>query len=74
MPDVFTSIRHNLDLIISLAARHRVPAIYPYRFMIGALSLPLRNSRIVKSALTNFRARPALSAAGQWGARYERGP
>jgi hypothetical protein len=36
MPDVFTSIRHNLDLIISLAARHRVPAIYPYRFMIGA--------------------------------------
>ena len=26
----------NLDLIISLAARHRVPTIYPYRYMVAA--------------------------------------
>jgi putative tryptophan/tyrosine transport system substrate-binding protein len=30
MPDVFTTIHR--DLIIALAARHRVPAVYPYRF------------------------------------------
>src|SRR5215813_13451634 len=30
MPDVFTTI--NRDLIIALAARHKVPAVYPYRF------------------------------------------
>jgi len=36
MPDAFTAIRHNLELIISLAARHRVPSIYPYRFMVAA--------------------------------------
>jgi putative ABC transport system substrate-binding protein len=36
MPDAYTAIRRNLDLIISLAARHRVPAIYPYRYMVVA--------------------------------------
>ena len=36
MPDVFTGTRRNLDLIISLTARHRVPTIYPYRFMADA--------------------------------------
>jgi len=36
MPDAFTASKHNLDLIIALAARHRVPAIYPYRFMVAA--------------------------------------
>jgi ABC-type uncharacterized transport system substrate-binding protein len=30
LPDVFTSIHQ--ELIVQLAARHRLPAIYPYRF------------------------------------------
>jgi hypothetical protein len=33
LPDIYTETKDNLDLIISLAARHRVPTIYPYRFM-----------------------------------------
>jgi putative ABC transport system substrate-binding protein len=36
LPDVFTATRTNLDLIIALAAHHRVPTIYPYRYMAGA--------------------------------------
>jgi ABC-type uncharacterized transport system substrate-binding protein len=36
MPDVFTGTLRNLNLIISLAARHRVPTIYPYRYMVAA--------------------------------------
>jgi putative ABC transport system substrate-binding protein len=36
MPDSFTGTRHNLELIISLAARYRVPTVYPYRFMVDA--------------------------------------
>jgi putative ABC transport system substrate-binding protein len=36
MPDIFTSDRKNFDLIISLAARHRVPTVYPYRYMVAA--------------------------------------
>ena len=36
MPDAFIASRHNLDLIVTLAARHRIPAIYPYRFMVAA--------------------------------------
>jgi len=36
MPDSFLLTRHNLDLIIALAARHRVPTIYPYRFAVAA--------------------------------------
>ena len=36
MPDTFTATRRNLDLIVSLAARHRVPTIYPYRYMVAA--------------------------------------
>jgi putative ABC transport system substrate-binding protein len=36
MPDASTGTQHNLDLIISLAARYRVPTIYPYRFMVAA--------------------------------------
>jgi putative tryptophan/tyrosine transport system substrate-binding protein len=36
MPDAFIATRHNLELIVSLTARHRVPAIYPYRFMVAA--------------------------------------
>ena len=36
LPDVFTAARHNLDLVISLAARYRVPTVYPYRYMVAA--------------------------------------
>ena len=36
MPDIFTNTKRNLDLIISLAARYREPAIYPYRYMVAA--------------------------------------
>jgi putative ABC transport system substrate-binding protein len=36
MPDAFTAIRSNLDLIIALAARYRVPTIYPYRTNVAA--------------------------------------
>jgi putative ABC transport system substrate-binding protein len=36
MPDVFNAMRHNADLVITSTARYRVPAIYPYRFMVTA--------------------------------------
>jgi putative ABC transport system substrate-binding protein len=36
MPDVFMVTRSTIDLVISLAARHRVPTIYPYRVMVAA--------------------------------------
>ena len=36
MPDVFMVKQSTIDLIISLAARHRVPTIYPYRVMVAA--------------------------------------
>jgi putative ABC transport system substrate-binding protein len=36
MPDVFTGTQQNLELVISLAAGHRVPTIYPYRYMVAA--------------------------------------
>jgi putative ABC transport system substrate-binding protein len=36
MADIFVAVRRNLDLIIALAARHRVPTIYPYRYMVAA--------------------------------------
>ncbi len=36
VPDIFTAKKDNLDLIVSLAARHRLPTIYPYRFMAAA--------------------------------------
>ena len=32
LPDIFTVAHH--QLVIDLAARHRVPTIYPYRFMV----------------------------------------
>src|SRR5262249_46062237 len=35
-PDVFTGTRSRLELIVSLAAQHRLPVIYPYRFMVTA--------------------------------------
>jgi putative ABC transport system substrate-binding protein len=36
MPDVFMGVRRNLNQVISLAARHRMPTIYPYRYMATA--------------------------------------
>jgi putative tryptophan/tyrosine transport system substrate-binding protein len=36
LPDIFTGQRANLDLIVSLAASHRVPTVYPYRYMVAA--------------------------------------
>jgi putative tryptophan/tyrosine transport system substrate-binding protein len=36
MPDTFTAIKGNLDLIIALAARHQLPTVYPYRYMASA--------------------------------------
>jgi putative tryptophan/tyrosine transport system substrate-binding protein len=35
-PDVFTTTKANLDLIITLALRTRLPAIYPYRYIVTA--------------------------------------
>jgi putative ABC transport system substrate-binding protein len=35
-PDSFLTTTHSVDLIVSLAARHRVPAIYPYRYFVAA--------------------------------------
>jgi putative ABC transport system substrate-binding protein len=35
-PDVFTATKANLELITSLAARNRLPTIYPYRYMVTA--------------------------------------
>jgi putative tryptophan/tyrosine transport system substrate-binding protein len=36
MPDIFTATPHNLELIVSLASRYRVPTVYPYRYMVAA--------------------------------------
>ena len=36
MPDTFLLTERNLDQIIALAARHRVPTIYPYRYAVAA--------------------------------------
>ena len=36
MPDSFTATLQVYNLIISLVARHSIPAIYPYRFMAAA--------------------------------------
>jgi putative ABC transport system substrate-binding protein len=36
IPDIFMGTRRILDSIIALAARYRVPAIYPYRYMVAA--------------------------------------
>jgi putative ABC transport system substrate-binding protein len=36
MPDVFVAVKANLELLIALTARHRLPAIYPFGFMTAA--------------------------------------
>ena len=35
-PDAFVLAQRNLDLVINLAARYRVAAIYPYRYCVAA--------------------------------------
>jgi len=35
-PDVFINLGNNLKLVVSLAERHRIPVVYPYRYMITA--------------------------------------
>ena len=35
-PDAFVLAERNLDLVINLAARYRVAAIYPYRYCVAA--------------------------------------
>jgi putative ABC transport system substrate-binding protein len=55
MPDSFTGTWHNLELIISLAARHRVPTVYPYRFMVdagGLVSYGIDNVDLFRRAAT----------------------
>jgi len=36
MPDIFSTRKDVIDLITSVAARNRVPAIYPYGYMVAA--------------------------------------
>jgi putative ABC transport system substrate-binding protein len=36
LPDLFTSSQAQRDLIISLTARHRIPAVYPFAFFVRA--------------------------------------
>jgi len=55
MPDIFTAAQKNLDLIISHAARHRVPAIYPYPYMAaagGLISYGIDNTDLWRRAPT----------------------
>jgi putative tryptophan/tyrosine transport system substrate-binding protein len=53
MPDI--SMTHNLDLIVSLAARYRLPTIYPYRYMVaagGLVSYGTDNADLYRRATT----------------------
>jgi putative ABC transport system substrate-binding protein len=55
MPDSFTGTRHNLELILSLTARYRVPTVYPYRFMVdagGLISYGIDNVDLFRRAAT----------------------
>jgi putative tryptophan/tyrosine transport system substrate-binding protein len=36
MPDAFMGEQRNVDLIVSLAARYRVPTIYPFPYQVAA--------------------------------------
>jgi putative ABC transport system substrate-binding protein len=48
----FTAARQVYELIITLVARHRIPAIYPYRFMAaagGLLSYGTDNSDLFRT-------------------------
>jgi putative ABC transport system substrate-binding protein len=55
MPDVFTITQRNYELIISLAARYRIPTIYPNRSMIavgGLVSYGIDNVDLFRQAPT----------------------
>jgi putative ABC transport system substrate-binding protein len=55
MPDTFTSTLSVYNMIIALTARHRVPAIYPYRYMAasgGLLSYGTDNGDLFRRAAT----------------------
>jgi putative ABC transport system substrate-binding protein len=55
MPDIFLTTLRNLDPIISLAGRYRVPTIYPYRYMIaagGLVSYGTDNTDLYRRATT----------------------
>jgi putative tryptophan/tyrosine transport system substrate-binding protein len=52
-PDVFTTAKDNLDLIITFAARYHVPTIYPFRFMVaagGLISYGIDNADLYRRA------------------------
>jgi putative tryptophan/tyrosine transport system substrate-binding protein len=54
-PDVFTTLKTNLALITSLAARYHVPTIYPYRWMVadgGLISYGIDNTDLYRRAPT----------------------
>ena len=51
--DVFTAKRSTLDVVISAAARNRVPTIYPYRYMVaagGLVSYGVDNTDLLRRA------------------------
>ncbi len=51
--DVFTAKRSILDVVISAAARNRVPTIYPYRYMVaagGLVSYGVDNTDLLRRA------------------------
>lgn len=53
MPDVFTTVHR--DLIISLAARHRLPALYPLRLFAvngGLVSYGIESTDVLRQAAT----------------------
>jgi putative ABC transport system substrate-binding protein len=55
MPDIFLAINVNLDLVIALAERHRLPTIYPFRFMTaagGLMSYGIDNADLWRRAPT----------------------
>jgi putative ABC transport system substrate-binding protein len=54
-PDIFTGLKTNLALITSLAARYRVPTVYPYRYMVvagGLISYGIDNTDLYRRAPT----------------------
>jgi putative ABC transport system substrate-binding protein len=55
MPDPFTATQRNFDPIIALAARYRVPTIYPYRYYVaagGLISYGTDNADLLRRAPT----------------------
>ena len=53
MPDHFSAMQHNIDLVVVSTARYRIPTIYPYRFMVtagGLISYGLDNSDVFRQS------------------------